>query len=454
MKNLGSVSFSSPFIIISFHLLLLSLHPNHIQGSDTVIQLPRSGSVSARCSLKRVLSVAQYGAEGDGHHNDTKAVEEVWKTACAMSGRITILFPPEKEFLIYPIDMGGPCRSKITLKILGTISAPKDPEVWDGLNPRKWLYFHGLKYLTLEGKGKINGMGQKWWDRSCKTKPSNPCRPAPTVSNHFYKCKNLKVGELTILNSQQMHMAFNNCMRVVASKLAVLAPASSPNTDGIHISRTKGIEVKDSLIRTGDDCISIVRNSSQIKIRNISCGPGHGISIGSLGKNGSWEKVENVMVSESYLYQTDNGVRIKTWQGGDGFASKITFKNIVMENVSNPIIIDQFYCDSPHPCRNQTSAVKVENISFIGIRGTSATEEAIKFACSDDSPCERLYLEDIYLTLGFGGNIRSYCWQAHGYTNGRVYPPHCFPETGNFLSAQKILEELDSYSIYLSKPTL
>ncbi|XP_054783814.1 probable polygalacturonase At1g80170 isoform X2 [Prosopis cineraria] len=375
--------------------------------------------------------------------NIFQALEEVWKTACAMSGRITILFPPEKEFLIYPIDLGGHCRSKITLKILGTIVAPKDPEVWDGLNPRKWLYFHGLKYLTLDGGGKINGMGQKWWDRSCKTNSSNPCRPAPTAIT-FHRCKNLKVRDLMILNSQKMHMAFSSCMRVVASKLVVLAPASSPNTDGIHISRTKGIEVKESSIRTGDDCISIVSNSSRVKISNISCGPGHGISIGSLGKSGTWEKVQDVMVSESYLYQTDNGVRIKTWQGGDGFASQITFKNIVMANVSNPIIIDQFYCDSPYPCQNQTSAVKVENISFIGIKGTSATEEAIKFACSDYSPCERLYLEDIFLTLGFGGNIRSSCWKAHGSTNGWIYPPHCFPETNDSFDAPKTWEELES----------
>ncbi|KAJ1393545.1 Regulator of chromosome condensation, RCC1 [Sesbania bispinosa] len=86
-------------------------------------------------------------------------------------------------------------------------------------------------------------------------------------------------------------MAFTSCKRVVVSNLQVLAPAFSPNTDGIHIRATKGIEVKDSLIRTvsGDDCISIVRNSSWIRIRDISCGPGHGISIGSLGKSKAWD---------------------------------------------------------------------------------------------------------------------------------------------------------------------
>ena len=90
----------------------------------------------------------------------------------------------------------------------------------------------------------------------------------------------------------------------------------------------------------------------------------------------------------------------------------------------------------------QTSAVKVENISFIDIQGTSATEVAIKFACSDDSPCEGLYLENIYLVPCFGGKARSYCWKAHGSTRGLVYPPACFSSSDNF-TRQKVWLESD-----------
>lgn len=58
-------------------------------------------------------------------------------------------------------------------KISGTIIAPNDPDAWEGLNPRKWLYFHGVSRLTVEGGGTVNGMGQEWWRRSCKHNHSN-----------------------------------------------------------------------------------------------------------------------------------------------------------------------------------------------------------------------------------------------------------------------------------------
>ncbi|KAF9689952.1 hypothetical protein SADUNF_Sadunf01G0145600 [Salix dunnii] len=281
-----------------------------------------------------------------------QAFKEAWEMACSFRARTRIVIPAGYNFLVHPVDFGGPCKSKVTLDILGTIVAPEDPAAWKGLNRRKWLYFHGVKHLTLEGGGTVNGMGWLWWAQSCKINKTNPCRNAPTAIT-FHKCKDLKVKNLKVVCGQKMHIAFTNCLRVLTFRLIVTSPAVSPNTDGIHISASHGVNIKDSVVRTGDDCISIVSNSSRIKIRNIVCGPGHGISIGSLGKSNSSSLVRDVMVDGAFLSNTDNGVRIKTWQGGSGNATNITFQNIFMENVSNPIIIDQYYCDAQMPCANQ-----------------------------------------------------------------------------------------------------
>ncbi|KAF7843275.1 putative polygalacturonase [Senna tora] len=441
MRLCSSSSTSILAFIIHIHLLVLP-YLTYTQGST------------------RFLFVTDYGALGDGLHDDTKAFQDVWKIACAQNNtvRITnIVFPYGRTFLIYPTDIVGPCHSKVTFEILGAIIAPKDPDVWEGLDQQKWISFRWIDHLAIDGggSGTINGMGQEWWARSCKINPTNACRLAPTAIS-FYRCRNLRVRDLMVLNSQQIHVAFIRCLNVFASDIRVSAPASSPNTDGIHVRGSRAVDLKNILIKTGDDCVSIGTNSSKIRIRNISCGPGHGISVGSLGRSNSLARVQDIMVDGAYLYQTKNGVRVKTWQGGGGLASKITFKNVLMEKVSNPIKIDQYYCDSSHPCKNQSSAVKLNHISFINIRGTSASEQAIKFACSDSFPCENLHLEDIFLVPCCGGMVRSSCWEAHGYTSGVVHPSACSPDCQNFFGPQecKLVNQIETDNQWEEKQVL
>jgi len=40
-----------------------------------------------------------------------------WGIACSLAGFINLVFPFGKTFLVYPVDIGGPCRSKITLTV-------------------------------------------------------------------------------------------------------------------------------------------------------------------------------------------------------------------------------------------------------------------------------------------------------------------------------------------------
>ncbi|XP_072994734.1 probable polygalacturonase At1g80170 isoform X1 [Typha latifolia] len=376
------------------------------------------------------FSVDEFGAVGNGRADDTQAFLDAWNVSCSSPTRTVLEIPAGKVYLVRPVNFVGPCNAKLKLVIRGTIVAPSDPGIWDKLDPEKWIYFLGVNWMVVEGGGTINGMGQEWWAQSCKRNKTNPCRSAPMAIS-FYQCKHLTMRNLTVTNSQKMHIAFFSSSHIRASHMTVIAPADSPNTDGIHLNESVSVVVKDSTIRTGDDCISIVANSSDIRIRRIVCGPGHGISIGSLGKAQAYDQVHNIRVDECLITNTQNGVRIKSWQGGSGYARKIVFQNIWMKNVSNPIIIDQYYCDSTTPCENQTMAVKMDDISFISINGTSATKDAIRFACSDSFPCEKLFLKDIYLSLESGGPVAAYCWKATGHSSGLVYPLSCLSSAGD-----------------------
>jgi polygalacturonase len=59
------------------------------------------------------------------------------------------------------------------------------------------------------------------------------------------------VGGLTIVNSQQMHMSVEDCTSVRLTRLTITAPGTSPNTDGIHITRSNDVQVTNCKIMTG-----------------------------------------------------------------------------------------------------------------------------------------------------------------------------------------------------------
>lgn len=373
-----------------------------------------------------VVCVDDFGAVGDGYTDDTEAFKDAWNEACS-SGPSILLVPRGKVYLVTPLNFSGPCQYQLTVQISGTIIAPEDPSVWHDLKSNYWLLFHRINDLTIGGGGLIYGSGEKWWAASCKINKTNPCRSAPTAVT-FESNNDLLVRNLNVKNSQQIHISFKNCFGVEASNLVVTAPEHSPNTDGIHITASTFVVVQNSVIGTGDDCVSIVSDSFDIVIQNVNCGPGHGISIGSLGKGKSEARVAGVLVDRVFLHDTTNGLRIKTWQGGSGFAQAIKYQNVYMRNVSYPIIIDQYYCDSPKSCKNQTSAVEVSDVLYDNISGTSATDEAIRFACSDSVPCENILLRNIDLRLTSGDDAASFCESVMGFSLGSVTPPPCFED--------------------------
>ncbi|XP_047953686.1 probable polygalacturonase At1g80170 isoform X3 [Salvia hispanica] len=373
---------------------------------DEFLNLPNWESGGRK---KDVSNVDAFGAVGDGVSDDTKVIDKAfvgaWKKACSKRGNSIFLVPKGKKYLID-----------------GTIVAPDDPKVWDPDHPRMWLGYYNLSNVFFQGKGVIDGSGSKWWAASCKRNKSNPCIGAPTALT-IDSSSRVRVRDLTVQNGQQMHFTIARSEIVRVSGVTVLAPGNSPNTDGIHVTTSKNVVLHNCVIGTGDDCISIVSHSSNIKMKNIYCGPGHGISIGSLGKNNSIGQVETVVLDNAFIRDTTNGLRIKTWQGGSGYVRAVRYENVKMENVSNPIIIDQFYCDSPTKCEDQASAVEVSEILYKNITGTSATRIAMKFACSETVPCSKIVLNNINLqSESEDGDEETYCNNASGSVHGHVHP--------------------------------
>ncbi|PON89888.1 Glycoside hydrolase [Trema orientale] len=292
-----------------------------------------------------------------------------------------------------------------------------------------WVEFRWLEGLILTGGGTFDGQGAKAWPYNNCHKDSN-CKILPT-SVKFTGTNKTVVRGLTSINSMFFHIALVGCHNFKGSKIKIIAPEDSPNTDGIHVERSSRVYISGSSIGTGDDCISIGQGNSHVTITSINCGPGHGISVGSLGKYPNEEDVSGLVVKDCEMTGTTNGIRIKTWPNspGSSAATNMIFKDIVMNNVSNPIIIDQSYCPSSTCSSKAPSRVKLSNIYFKNIRGTSSSEVAVSLECSKGIPCQNIYLEDVHLDLSSGDKDKrstSLCSNVRAKFIGTQIPPPCY----------------------------
>ncbi|KMZ60543.1 Polygalacturonase, family GH28 [Zostera marina] len=245
--------------------------------------------------------------------------------------------------------------------------------------------------------------------------------------------KNIKIVGLTSVNSNQQHIMIHKCEGVEVSGVHILAPESSPNTDGIHVMDSSNVRISDTIIETGDDCISIGHGTRGLHMQNIECGPGHGISIGSLGYyEERREEVQDITLDGAVIKGTQNGLRIKTVaKDNHGFVEGVFYNNITMIDVFHPIFIDQNYC--PHNnCYSHnekvSSGIEIRNITYSNIHGSSASEYAMKFDCSQNHPCRDLHLGNVHLTQStkLRKRVQSMCNNVIQSESADCDPPSCF----------------------------
>ncbi|KAG4141092.1 hypothetical protein ERO13_D06G054651v2 [Gossypium hirsutum] len=340
-----------------------------------------------------VVDVSDFGAVGDGTADSSKAFLKAWNFVCSreIENGVRVIFVPENQtFLLHPVTFNGPCKAKeIKFLIMGRIISPVSPKTWEGLDQAKWLTFYKVSGLKIKGSGEINGRGWGWWNQSCRDHPRlEGCTSLAPTAMIFESCKTSSLSQVRLINSSQTHVLIRGTDGFIVDHVKITAPETSPNTDGIHISSASNIFIRNSIIGTGDDCVSIGDYTTNIHISHVKCGPGHGISIGSLGRSGNFVQVQNIRVNTVTFKGTTNGARIKTWQ---------------------------------------ETGVQIRDVVYRNLWGTSSTEVAITLNCSRSVSCTGLLLQSIMLKSSITGkNVRSSCINAHGAAIGVVQPAPCF----------------------------
>ena len=374
--------------------------------------------------------VAQFLAPGDfdvtspkygGKPNTdiSQPLANAWKDACAATTPSRVIVP-KGTFQLKGAVFKGPCKAPITVQVDGILQAP--PIEAQLANKEFWVQFLEVERLTVSGTGTFDGQGQNSWKDNDCNKNSNCGGLAINV--RFDRVKNSLVRDVTSLNSKNFHFNILRCEHLTFQHVTVEAPGDSPNTDGIHMGRSTGINITNTDIGTGDDCISVGDGTRQLTVSKVSCGPGHGISIGSLGRYDNEDDVSGLNIRDCTLSNTLNGVRIKTFPASPKAttASDIHFEKITMNNVANPVLIDQEYCPWGQCNKQIPSKVKISNVSFKNIIGTTSTAEALKIVCAKGLHCDQVVLSDIDLKLSGKGTLTSHCANVQP-TITRVPPP-------------------------------
>ncbi|KAK4354856.1 hypothetical protein RND71_027050 [Anisodus tanguticus] len=310
-------------------------------------------------------------AKFNGKPDSSEAFLSAWEAACASTSAATI-YVPRGSYLIRNAEFKGQtCKSKaITIHIDGTLLAPSDYNVIG--NAGSWIKFDQVNRVSIYG-GTFDGQGAGLW--ACKT-------------------------------------SGKNCPKGTAG-VTVSAPENSPNTNGIHVQSSSGVSIMNSRIGTGDDYLYWPWKFELIDRRHClwPC-------IVSLGWELQEQGVQNVTVKTVTFTGTENGVRVKTWaRPSNGFVRGVLFQHIVMNNVQNPIIIDQNYCPNHESCPHQDSGVKISDVAYEDIHGTSATEVAVQLDCSKTNPCTGITLEDVNLSYK-DGRAEAKCVNAGGRASG------------------------------------
>ncbi|KAM0998460.1 hypothetical protein ACFX13_008305 [Malus domestica] len=424
------------------------------------------------------------GAGESPEEENGSAFIRTWVAACRgnYSGPTKVVIP-KGTFLIGPVVFQGPCNSStepIVVEVQGYVKASTDLSQYSS---PEWFTFELVDGLIITGDGTFDGQGQNVW-KTRDNKESSSASNAPS-SLKFNKVNNTLIEGITSLNSKFFHTHMFGCKNVTMSNVHLIAPGDSPNTDGLHISTSSQIKVLNSVMATGDDCVSIGQGSHDITVKNVTCGPGHGISIGSLGKYADELSVSQIYVSNCTFRNTTNGARIKTWAGESaGEATGIIYEDIIMDQVQNPIIIDQNYgakkkvkknifgnkkmvvsgnkkrvraglgkkvgaglkkkvgagkkkalqggkkkSEAAGPPSGPASKWKISDVHFRNIRGTSARNVAVSLACSSAKPCEGVELTDI--NFSYQGTstkstaLTSECFNAKITSKGVQNPPLC-----------------------------
>ena len=376
------------------------------------------------------LNVREFGAYGDGEHDDTNAIQ----CAIMSAPKDSRVLVPEGVYKISSIFLKdnlnlelakGAVLSAFTERekfpiLPGQIETYDEKDyynlgTWEG-NPLDMFsaIVCGINCsnVTITGEGIIDGCTthDNWW-KNCKIR-NTAWRPRLFFINN---CSNVTMHGITVQNSPSwtIHPYFSKHLKFIDVK--ILNPANSHNTDGLDPESCQDVLVLGTYISVGDDCIAIKSGkiymaqkektpTEDMTVRQCCMRDGHGaVTVGSEIAAG----VKDVHIRDCMFMNTDRGLRVKTRRGRGKLSvlDDISFENIDMDNVMTPFVVNSFYfCDpdgkteyvgsrKPLPVDDRTPSIK--SLTFKDINAKNCHVAGAYIFGLPESKVEKLTFENI-----------------------------------------------------------
>nr|GEX87841.1 probable polygalacturonase [Tanacetum cinerariifolium] len=265
-----------------------------------------------------------------------------------------------------------------------------------------FIHGDGLHDVIITGEnGTIDGQGDVWWNM-WRQRTLQYTRPNLV---EFKDSRGIIISNVIFKNSPFWNIHPVYCSNVVIRYVTILAPADSPNTDGIDPDSSSLVCIEDSYISTGDDLIAVKsgwdqygiaygRPSSDITIRRITgSSPFAGIAVGSETSGG----VTNVLAEHITLSNTGIGIHLKTNIGRGGIIRNITISNVFMDTVRKGIKIAGDVGDHPDDNYNPNALPVLKHVRINNVWGEKVLEAGLIKGLKN-SPFTDICLSNVHLT--------------------------------------------------------
>ena len=230
--------------------------------------------------------------------------------------------------------------------------------------------------VGIDGEGMIDLSGEHFMIDFGNPDSEDPYKYGERISRpiFFDGCTNAFVRNIEIHDAPCWTVTFHNCTGATFENITVRNNPRIPHNDGVHISASRNVTVRNCDFVCGDDCVAITSLLDYSKnCRNITvsdCRMSSRSAALRIGHIAS--RVENVHAENLDIYDTNRGVAIFAGNGG-------SVKNVSIENVVSQTRIygNWWGKGEPFVITNAGSDGEIANISINRFKAQSDSPSLI-----------------------------------------------------------------------------